>query len=95
MTSREKLESIKSKFQEKFPSETFVDDFEIIENDLDRLEKLEKANKLILDKVVDVNREVVFRNNYRDYLNHMIVKTYPLHYILSKKEWEFLKEVFG
>lgn len=83
MTSKEALNEIKDHIE----SPTWwKNHFKIIEQDLDKLEKLEKVIEILKDKKPDLFK--YFRNR----------KIYTEHFVdreLTEEEYELLKEVFG
>lgn len=103
MNSKEALERIetmfpfnkeyKSNYYAQFSSsiEPFYKDFNIIKQDLDRLEKLEKTIEILKDRF-----DITGVSKYKG--NHIILCTleyYDTYYFINKEQYELLKEVLN
>lgn len=83
MTGKEALERLYDGFQDGMAGRSFYD---IIKQDLDRLEKLEEAIEIIKSKIeFEDLGEMQSGNMYRGYFNDC----------LDQEEYELIEEVFG
>ena len=112
MKSLEALEKIKvhslsaitgehsSPYNEYLQSETeFIKDYDIIKQDLERLEELEKENQKLNEKAIEILQSKKIKSFYRQCIvDGKEIITYHLDspfstYNLTQQEYELLKEV--
>lgn len=66
-----------------------------IEQDLDRLEKQDKALEIFKTKRVDITNEILAQQDYDWYMDYAICHDFISAHLLTRDEFNLLKEVFG
>lgn len=90
--SKKELEKLIEKYNDYYIwNNTDKHSFDIIEEDLNRLEKQDKAIE-ILKRTCISQRRIMYTENYKEFKDTIC---YDYERVLTKEEYEIIKEVFG